>query len=68
MYKNVYVVKYCVVSRVSACVTFMTYLIMSPFCSSSGGGDHDRKILSEEVEFPPTLLGNPLGAGDKNTD
>lgn len=62
MYMNVSVVKYCVVSNVSACVTLTTYWTISPFFSLSAGGDQERYIPSGEDELPKTSCGNPLGA------
>ena len=61
MYVYVIVVKYCLVSSVSACVTLITYLMMCPFCLSLAGGDHVRKIPFGDDELPERAFGNPLG-------
>ncbi len=47
---------------VSTSVTYILYCVITPFCNSAGGGDHDTKIDVELTEDKTTSSGGLSGA------
>ena len=57
----VLVVKYWVATSVSVCVTLIVYLIITPLCSSSGGGSQLMTMEYGDMALAVIDCGYPLG-------
>ena len=57
----VLVVKYWTVTRVSVWVTLIVYPMMTPLCSSAGGGSQVMTMENGDVELASMDCGYPLG-------